>query len=215
MASGTLQSQVHVIDHPLVQHKLTLMRKRETSSSAFRRLSSEISGFLAYEVTRHHPLKPTRINTPLGPMTASLLDGKKLVVISILRAGIAIADGIVAAIPSARIGHIGLYRDRRTEMTVEYYFKAPRNMSDRTALVVDPMVATGHSAEAAIARVKSTDPKELVFICLIAAPQGVEHLHKYHPDVPIYCAAVDEGLDSSGYIVPGFGDAGDRIFGTK
>ncbi|MCQ3804668.1 MAG: uracil phosphoribosyltransferase [bacterium] len=215
MASRTLHSRVHVIDHPLVQHKLTLMRKRETSSSAFRRLASEISGLLAYEVTRHHPLTPTRINTPMRPMTAFLLDGKKLVVISILRAGIAIADGIISAIPSARIGHIGLYRDRRTEMTVEYYFKAPRNMSDRTALVVDPMVATGHSAEAAIARVKSTSPKELVFICLIAAPEGVEYLHKYHPDVPIYCAAVDEGLDSSGYIVPGFGDAGDRIFGTK
>ena len=215
MASGTLHSQIHVIDHPLVQHKLTLMRQRETSSSSFRRLASEISGLLAYEVTRHHPLTSIRINTPLRPMTAPLLDGKKLVVISILRAGIAIADGIIAAIPSARIGHIGLYRDRRTEMTVEYYFKAPRNMSDRTALVVDPMVATGHSAEAAIARVKSTDPKELVFICLIAAPEGVRYLHKYHPDVPIYCAAVDKGLDSSGYIVPGFGDAGDRLFGTK
>ena len=215
MASAERNSRVHVIDHPLVQHKLTLMRKRETSSSAFRRLSSEISGLLAYEVTRHHPVTFIRINTPLKPMTAPLLDGKKLVVISILRAGIAIADGIIDAIPSARIGHIGLYRDRRTEMTVEYYFKAPRNMSDRTALVVDPMVATGHSAEAAIARVKETNPKELVFICLIAAPEGVEYLHTYHPDVPVYCAAVDEGLDASGYIVPGFGDAGDRIFGTK
>ena len=215
MASQASNSQVHVIGHPLVQHKLTLMRKRETSSSAFRRLSSEISGLLAYEVTRHHPVTLTRIRTPLQAMTAPLLDGKKLVVISILRAGIAIADGIVDAIPSARIGHIGLYRDRKTEMTVEYYFKAPGNMSDRTALVVDPMLATGHSAEAAISRVKSTDPKELVFICLIAAPEGVAYLHKYHPDVPIYCAAVDEGLDPSGYIVPGFGDAGDRIFGTK
>lgn len=215
MTSPESNSRVHVIDHPLVQHKLTLMRKRETSSSAFRRLSSEISGLLAYEVTRHHPVTLIRINTPLKPMTAPLLDGKKLVVISILRAGIAIADGIIDAIPSARIGHIGLYRDRRTEMTVEYYFKAPRNMSDRTALVVDPMVATGHSAEAAIARVKETNPKELVFICLIAAPEGVEYLHRYHPDVPVYCAAVDEGLDASGYIVPGFGDAGDRIFGTK
>ena len=215
MASRSPDSRVHVIDHPLVQHKLTLMRMRETSSSSFRRLASEISGLLAYEVTRHHPVTLTRIDTPLKSMTAPLLDGKKLVVISILRAGIAIADGITDAIPSARIGHIGLYRDRRTEMTVEYYFKAPRNMSDRTALVVDPMVATGHSAEAAISRIKDTDPKELVFICLIAAPEGVEHLHKYHPDVPIYCAAVDEGLDPSGYIVPGFGDAGDRIFGTK
>ena len=215
MTSAEPASQVHVIDHPLVQHKLTLMRKRETSSSAFRRLASEISGLLAYEVTRHHPVTFTRINTPLKPMTAPLLDGKKLVVISILRAGIAIADGIIDAIPSARVGHIGLYRDRRTEMTVEYYFKAPRNMSDRTALVVDPMVATGHSAEAAIARVKETSPKELVFICLIAAPEGVEYVHKYHPDVAVYCAAVDEGLDASGYIVPGFGDAGDRIFGTK
>jgi uracil phosphoribosyltransferase len=215
MASTTPESQVHVIDHPLVQHKLTLMRKRETSSSAFRRLSSEISGLLAYEVTRHHPVTFTRINTPLRSMTAPLLDGKKLVVISILRAGIAIADGIIDAIPSARIGHIGLYRDRKTEMTVEYYFKAPRNMSDRTALVVDPMVATGHSAEAAIARVKDTKPKDLVFICLIASPEGVAYVHRYHPEVPVYCAAVDEGLDSSGYIVPGFGDAGDRIFGTK
>lgn len=215
MASRSPDSRVHVIDHPLVQHKLTLMRMRETSSSSFRRLASEISGLLAYEVTRHHPVTPTRIHTPLRSMTAPLLDGKKLVVISILRAGIAIADGIIDAIPSARIGHIGLYRDRRTEMTVEYYFKAPRNMSDRTALVVDPMVATGHSAEAAISRVKDTDPKELVFVCLIAAPEGVEHLHRYHPDVPIYCAAVDDGLDPSGYIVPGFGDAGDRIFGTK
>lgn len=215
MAPQAPNSQVHVIDHPLVQHKLTLMRKRETSSSAFRRLSSEISGLLAYEVTRHHPVTLTRIRTPLQAMTAPLLDGKKLVVISILRAGIAIADGIVDAIPSARIGHIGLYRDRKTEMTVEYYFKAPGNMSDRTALVVDPMLATGHSAEAAISRVKETSPKDLIFICLIAAPEGVDYLHKYHPDVPIYCAAVDEGLDPSGYIVPGFGDAGDRIFGTK
>ena len=204
-----------MIDHPLVQHKLTLMRKRETSSSAFRRLASEISGLLAYEVTRHHPVAFTRINTPLKSMTAPLLDGKKLVVISILRAGIAIADGITDAIPSARIGHIGLYRDRKTQMTVEYYFKAPRNMSDRTALVVDPMLATGHSAEAAVTRVKGTHPKGLVFICLIAAPEGVAYLHRYHPDVPIYCAAVDDGLDPSGYIVPGFGDAGDRIFGTK
>ena len=215
MAPTSTHPRLHVIDHPLVQHKLTLMRKRETSSSSFRRLASEISGLLAYEVTRHHPLTPTRINTPMGPMTAPLLDGKKLVVISILRAGIAIADGISDAIPSARMGHIGLYRDRKTEMTVEYYFKTPRNMSDRTALVVDPMLATGNSAEAAIARVKSTEPKELIFICLIAAPQGVDYLNKYHPDVPIYCAAVDERLDPSGYIVPGFGDAGDRIFGTK
>lgn len=215
MRSPTPGSQIHVIDHPLVQHKLTLMRKRETSSSAFRRLASEISGLLAYEVTRHHPVTFTRINTPLQSMTAPLLDGKKLVVISILRAGIAIADGIIDAIPSARIGHIGLYRDRKTEMTVEYYFKAPRNMSDRTVLVVDPMVATGHSAEAAIARVKDTKPKEMVFICLIAAPEGIEYVHRYHPDVPVYCAAVDQGLNSSGYIVPGFGDAGDRIFGTK
>ncbi|MDE0230699.1 MAG: uracil phosphoribosyltransferase [bacterium] len=215
MTSQTLGTQVRVIDHPLVQHKLTLMRKRETSSSAFRRLASEISGLLAYEVTRHHPVTFTRINTPLKAMSAPLLDGKKLVVISILRAGTAIADGIIDAIPSARMGHIGLYRDRKTQMTVEYYFKAPRNMSDRTALVVDPMLATGHSAEAAITRVKGTNPKELVFICLIAAPEGVDYLHKYHPDVPIYCAAVDEGLDPSGYIVPGFGDAGDRIFGTK
>jgi uracil phosphoribosyltransferase len=206
---------VTVIDHPLVQHKLTLMRKRETSSIEFRRLLREISLLMAYEATRDLPLSTEEIETPLAPMDAPVLEGKKLVVVSILRAGNGMLDGILEVVPSARVGHIGLYRDPHTLVAVEYYFKVPERMSDRQVIVVDPMLATGHSAVAAVDRIKSTRPKDIRFICLLAAPEGIDHFTEHHPDVPIFCAAVDEKLNDKGYIIPGLGDAGDRLFGTK
>jgi uracil phosphoribosyltransferase len=206
---------VVVIDHPLVQHKLTLLRKAETSAAVFRALLREISMLLAYEVTRDMPLTYVRIKTPLAPMQAPVLAGKKLVVVSIMRAGNGILDGILELIPSARVGHIGLYRDPKTHVAVEYYFKVPEDIAERDALVVDPMLATGNSAVAALHRLKDTGAKTLKFVCLLAAPEGIAHVHEQHPDVPIYTAAVDERLDAHAYIIPGLGDAGDRLFGTK
>lgn len=206
---------VVVIDHPLVQHKLTLLRKAETSAAVFRALVREISMLLAYEVTRDMPLTYLPITTPLAPMHAPVLAGKKLVVVSILRAGNGILDGILELIPSARVGHIGLYRDPKTHVAVEYYFKVPEDIAERDALVVDPMLATGNSAVAALHRLKDTGAKTLKFVCLLAAPEGIAHVHEQHPDVPIYTAAVDERLDAHDYIIPGLGDAGDRLFGTK
>jgi uracil phosphoribosyltransferase len=197
---------VVVIDHPLVQHKLTLLRKAETSAAVFRALLREISMLLAYEVTRDMPLTYVPIKTPLAPMRAPMLAGKKLVVVSIMRAGNGILDGMLELIPSARVGHIGLYRDPKTHVAVEYYFKVPEDIAERDALVVDPMLATGNSAVAALHRLKDTGAKTLKFVCL---------LHEQHPDVPIYTAAVDECLDAQDYIIPGLGDAGDRLFGTK
>jgi uracil phosphoribosyltransferase len=206
---------VVVIDHPLVQHKLTLLRKAETSAAEFRSLLREISMLLAYEVTRDMPLTYVPITTPLAPMQAPVLAGKKLVVVSIMRAGNGILDGMLELIPSARVGHIGLYRDPKTHVAVEYYFKMPEDIAERDVLVVDPMLATGNSAVAALHRLKDTGAKTLKFVCLLAAPEGIAHVHEQHPDVPIYTAAVDERLDAHDYIIPGLGDAGDRLFGTK
>ena len=207
--------QVHVIEHPLVQHKLTLMRRRETSTNSFRRLLSELSMLLAYEVTRDMPMHEVEIETPLEPMRSRLIDGKKTVFVSIMRAGAGILDGMLQVIPGARIAHIGLYRDPKTLVAVEYYFKVPADMHDRDAIVVDPMLATGNSAIAAVDRLKETRPRSIRFVCLLAAPEGLAHFHDAHPDVPVYTAAIDRRLDASGYILPGLGDAGDRLFGTK
>jgi uracil phosphoribosyltransferase len=206
---------VVVIHHPLVQHKLTLMRQAETSAAAFRALLREISMLLAYEVTRDMPLTYERINTPLASMQAPVLAGKKLVVVSIMRAGNGILDGMLELIPSARVGHIGLYRDPKTHVAIEYYFKVPEDIAERDALIVDPMLATGNSAVAALHRLKDTGARSLKFVCLLAAPEGIAHVHEQHPDVPIYTAAVDDRLNEHGYILPGLGDAGDRLFGTK
>jgi uracil phosphoribosyltransferase len=209
-----MAGQVTVIKHPLVQHKLTIMRKKDTSSGKFRRLASEIAMLLAYEVTRDMPLTEEEIETPLSRMSAPVLKGRELVLISILRAGNGILDGMLQLIPSAHVGHIGLYREPKTHVAVEYYFKLPPGMPERDAIIVDPMLATGHSAVAAIDRVKEKKPKSLKYVCLLAAPEGIEFVHEHHPDVPIYTAAVDECLNEKKYIIPGLGDAGDRMFGT-
>tara|TARA_R110002096_G_scaffold350395_2_gene543465 strand:- start:36999 stop:37628 length:630 start_codon:yes stop_codon:yes gene_type:complete len=206
---------VHVIDHPLVQHKLTIMRRKETSVAKFRLLLQEISMLLGYEVTRDMPLTNERIETPLMEMDAPTIDGKKVVVVSILRAGGGIVDGILKILPSARVGHVGLYRDPETLQAVEYYYKMPPNMSDRDAIVVDPMLATGNSAVSALQRIQKDKPRSMKFVCLLAAPEGVETLRKAFPDIDIYTAAIDERLNEKGYILPGLGDAGDRLFGTK
>jgi uracil phosphoribosyltransferase len=210
-----MTAAVHVIDHPLVQHKLTLLRRKETSTNSFRRLLSELSMLLAYEVTREMPMHEVEIETPLEPMRSKLIDGKKTVFVSILRAGAGILDGMLQVIPGARIAHIGLYRDPKTMVAVEYYFKVPHDMHDRDAIVVDPMLATGNSAVAAVDRLKETRPRSIRFVCLLAAPEGLAHFHAAHPDVPVYTAAIDRQLDAHGYILPGLGDAGDRLFGTK
>jgi uracil phosphoribosyltransferase len=210
-----MEKPVTLIDHPLIQHKLTLMRQKDTSTVKFRQLLGEISMLLAYEVTRDMPLESVPIETPLASMNAPVISGKKLVLISIMRAGQGILDGMLQLIPSARVGHIGLYRDPRTHIPVEYYFKVPSDVHEREMLVVDPMMATGNSAVAAIYRLKETRPQSIKFVCLLAAPEGLAHFHAEHPDVPVYTAAIDEKLDEHGYIVPGLGDAGDRMFGTK
>jgi len=208
-------SNVHVIDHPLVQHKLTLMRRKDASTNSFRRLLNELSMLMAYEVTRDMPMQDLDIETPLEPMTGRVIDGKKLVFVSILRAGNGILDGMLSVIPGARVGHIGLYRDPKTLTAVEYYFKMPPEMNERDAIVVDPMLATGHSAIAAIDRLKECRPKSIKFVCLLTCPEGLAAMTKAHPDVPIYTAAIDRQLNDHGYILPGLGDAGDRIFGTQ
>jgi uracil phosphoribosyltransferase len=211
-----MSRDVHVIDHPLVQHKLSLVRDKERSTNAFRRLVNEIATLMVYEVTRDMlPLHDVEIETPLEKMTAKQIDGKKIVFVSILRAGTGILDGMLEVIPSARVGHIGLYRDPKTLGAVEYYFKMPHGMNERDVIVVDPMLATGNSAVAAIDRLKETGPRSIRYVCLISAPEGIANLHDNHPDVPIYTASVDRGLDEHGYIRPGLGDAGDRLFGTK
>ncbi len=206
---------VHVITHPLVQHKLTLMRCKDASTNSFRRLLGELSTLMAYEVTRDMPLQAIEIETPMERTTGHVIDGKKQVLVSILRAGNGFLDGMLNVIPGARVGHIGLYRDPETLQPVEYYFKMPSEMHERDIIVVDPMLATGNSAAAAVARLKQTNPKSIKFVCLLATPEGIETFHSAHPDVPIYTAAIDRGLDAHGYILPGLGDAGDRIFGTK
>lgn len=208
-------SGVTVISHPLVQHKLTLMRRKDTPTALFRRLLREISMLMGYEVTRDLPLTQETIETPMTTYDAPVLAGKKLAVVSILRAGDGIAQGILEVLPSARVGHIGLYRDPKTLIAVEYYFKMPEDLGEREVLVVDPMLATGHSAVAAVDRIKECTPGSIKFLCLLAAPEGVKHFHENHPDVPIFTASVDERLNEKGYILPGLGDAGDRLFGTK
>lgn len=206
---------LHVVDHPLVQHKLTLMRDRNTASADFRRLLREISALMGYEVTRDLPTTLADIETPLAPMQAPVIAGLKPVVVSILRAGGGILEGILDVLPVARVGHIGLYRDPETLEAVEYYFKMPDRIGERVVVLVDPMLATGHSAVAAVDRVKALGPGDVRFVCLLAAPEGIATFHQAHPDVPIWTAAVDSHLNDHGYIVPGLGDAGDRIFGTK
>ena len=206
---------VFIVNHPLVQHKLTLMRKKDASTSTFRRLLNEISMLLAYEVTADMAMQDVEIETPLEAMTGKEIDGKKLVLVSILRAGTGILDGMLSLVPGARVGHIGLYRDPTTLKAVEYYFKMPQDMHSRDVIVVDPMLATGNSAVAAIDRVKLLKPKSIKFVCLVGCPEGVATMQKAHPDVAIYTAAIDRQLNENGYILPGLGDAGDRIFGTK
>ncbi len=206
---------VHVINHPLVQHKLTLMRRKDASTTSFRTLLNELAMLMAYEVTRDMPLQDVEIETPLEKMTAKVIDGKKLALASILRAGTGLLDGFLAVVPGARVGHIGLYRDPATLAAVEYYFKMPKDMASRDAIVVDPMLATGHSAIAAITRLKALQPRSIKFVCLLTCPEGVKALRAAHPDVQIFTAAIDRQLNSHGYILPGLGDAGDRIFGTQ
>jgi uracil phosphoribosyltransferase len=209
------RANVTLIDHPLVQHKLTLMRKKEASTSSFRRLLNELAGLMIYEVCRDLPLQDVQIETPLETMTAKVIDGKKLVFASILRAGNGILDGVLNVVPGARVGHIGLYRDPKTLQAVEYYFKMPKNMEERDIIVVDPMLATGNSAAAAVTRLKACNPKSIKFLCLLTCPEGINTMYKEHPDVPIFTAAIDRELNDHGYIMPGLGDAGDRIFGTQ
>ena len=206
---------VTVVDHPLVRHKLTLMRTRETGTAEFRRLLREIALLLGYEVLRDLPLATRTIETPLAPMESPKLEGKKLVLVSILRAGTGLLDGLLDLVPAARVGHIGLYRDPKTLEAVEYYFKAPSHLEDRMLVVVDPMLATGNSAIAATARLKEAGARNIKFLCLLAAPEGVAAFRSAHPDVPVFTAAVDDRLNDHGYIVPGLGDAGDRLYGTK
>ncbi|HKW93290.1 MAG TPA: uracil phosphoribosyltransferase [Methylomirabilota bacterium] len=210
-----MPDNVVVIRHPLVQHKLGLMRRKGTSTSEFRSLLSEISMLLAYEVTRDLPSHEVAAETPLAPTTIRLLDGKKIVLVSILRAGNGLLDGMLRILPSARVGHVGLYRDPKTLEAVEYYFKVPHEMEERDVVVLDPMLATGNSAIAAISRVKATHPRSIRFVCLLTCPEGLAAFHRAHPDVHVYTAAVDSHLNDHGYIVAGLGDAGDRLFGTK
>ena len=207
--------EVHIVDHPLVQHKLTLLRRTEASTKSFRELVGEISALMSYEVLRDMPMHEIEIDTPLESMTSRVIDGKKLVFVSILRAGSGILDGMLSVVPSARVGHVGLYRDPKTLVAVEYYFKLPEDLEERDVVIVDPMLATGNSAVAALDRVKEFGPRSLKFVCLLTCPEGLAAMDRFHPDVPIYTAAVDRRLDEHGYIVPGLGDAGDRIFGTK
>ncbi|MEY3867940.1 MAG: hypothetical protein RLZZ338_1831 [Cyanobacteriota bacterium] len=211
-----MKNQVTVIEHPLVQHKLTLIRQKKTSTALFRQLLKEIGMLLAYEVTRDLPLKYEKIETPVATMKAPILaTEKKMVIVSIMRAGQGLLDGILELIPSARVGHIGLYRDPTTLLTIEYYFKLPHDIDQRDILIVDPMLATGNSAIAAVDRLKEVSPQSIKFLCLLAAPEGIQHFHEQHPDVPIYTASIDEHLDEYGYIIPGLGDAGDRLYGTQ
>jgi uracil phosphoribosyltransferase len=206
---------VTVVDHPLVQHKLTLMRDKTRSTKGFRQLLNEIGMLLLYEVTRDLPIEMVEIETPITRMQAPQLAGKKLVLAPILRAGVGFLDGMLDLVPSARVAHIGLYRDPDTLSAVEYYFKAPSDLADRQVLVLDPMLATANSAIAAVDRLKERGAKEMRIVCLLAAPEGIASFQASHPDVPIWTAAIDEKLNEHGYIVPGLGDAGDRIFGTK
>lgn len=206
---------VFVLDHPLIQHKITHIRKTETGTKDFRELVDEVAGLMAYEITRDLPLTEVEVETPVAKTEAKVLSGKKIGIVPILRAGLGMVDGVLRHIPTAKVGHVGLYRDPKTLMPVEYYFKMPNDISERELIVVDPMLATGGSAADAIQSLKKRGAKKIKLMCLIAAPEGVDHIQKEHPDVDIYLAGIDEKLDEKGYIVPGLGDAGDRLFGTK
>ncbi len=208
-------AQVTVIDHPLVQHKLSLMRRKETPTASFRQLLREIALLLGYEVTGDLRTGTEKIETPLAPMDATVLTGKKLVLISVLRAGNGLLEGMLDLVPSARVGHVGLYRDPHTLVAVEYYFKVPEELAERPIIVVDPMLATGNSSIAAVQRIKEAGGKHIKFVCLLAAPEGIKQFQETHPDVPIFTAAIDDHLNEHGYILPGLGDAGDRLYGTK
>ena len=210
-----LMNNVHLIDHPLVQHKLTLMRRKDASTASFRRLLNELATLMAYEVTRDMPMQEIEVETPLETTTGKVIDGKKLVFVSIMRAGAGILDGMLTVVPGARVGHIGLYRDPKTHTAIEYYFKMPSDMHERDVIVVDPMLATGNSAVAAVDRLKEVRPRSIKFVCLLTCPEGLRAMNHAHPDVPIYTAAIDRQLNEQAYILPGLGDAGDRIFGTK
>ena len=206
---------VTIVDHPLVQHKLTILRDKETSTRTFRELLREVSLLLCYEVTRDLPLEDVSIETPVATMNGKRLAGKKLVFAPIMRAGMGLLDGMLELVPSARVAHIGLYRDPKTLKAVEYYFKAPADAADRMVIVIDPMLATGHTAVAALDRIKEHGVKDIRFVCVLAAPEGIDVVRSHHPDVPMWAAAIDERLNEHSYIVPGLGDAGDRIYGTK
>lgn len=210
-----MDQHLTIVDHPLVQHKLTLMRDVKTSTAVFRQLLREISQLLAYEVTRNLPISTRQIKTPLMSMDAPIIDGKKLALVSILRAGNGLLDGILELVPAARVGFVGLYRDEETLQPVQYYFKVPQGLEDRLTIAVDPMLATGNSSVAAIDLLKQAGAKDIRFLCLLAAPEGVQRMKEAHPDVPIVTASLDSHLNEKGYIVPGLGDAGDRMFGTK
>jgi uracil phosphoribosyltransferase len=206
---------ITVVNHPLVQHKLTLMRKRDTAVVQFRQLAREIALLLAYEVTRDLPTTTVPIDTPLAEMAAPTLAGKKLCVVAILRAGEGLLQGMLDLVPSARVGHIGIYRDPETLVAVEYYYKVPEDLQERLVIVVDPMLATGNSAVAAVTKLKEDGAQQIKFVCLLAAPEGIDQFRSAHPDVPIFTAAIDKRLNDHGYILPGLGDAGDRLYGTK
>lgn len=210
-----MSKNVHIIDHPLIRHKLTLLRDKNTSTKEFRDLMREVSMLMGYEVMRDLPTEEIEIETPLEKTTSHILSGKTMCIVSILRAGNGFLDGLLQLAPIARVGHIGLYRDPDTLIPVEYYLKFPEDMASRSVIVVDPMLATGHSAVAAIDRVRDMDATDIKFLCLVASPEGLKVFHEAHPDVPVYTASVDRRLDDRGYILPGIGDAGDRIFGTK
>ena len=209
-----VKKNIHLIRHPLVQHKLTMMRRKTTSVTEFRELVGEVAMLMAYEVTQDLPLTWAKIRTPMGAMKAPVLQGEKMVLVPILRAGMGLLDGMLRIFPSARVAHIGIYRDHKTLEPVEYYFKASKTLLGRDLILLDPMLATGNSAVAATDRLKIAKPRSIRFMCLVASPEGVRCYQKNHPDVPVYTAAIDQKLNSRGYIVPGLGDAGDRIFGT-
>ena len=206
---------VTVVSHPLVQHKLTLMRQKDLSTNSFRRLRHEIAMLMAYEVLRDMPMTMIDIETPLETMKSPVIEGRKTVFVVVMRAGAGFLDGMLEVVPGARVGHVGLYRDPKTLVAVEYYFKMPGEMHERDAIVLDPMLATGNSAVAAVDRLKETKPRSIRFVSLVAAPEGIAQMQQHHPDVPIFTAAIDRELNEHGYIVPGLGDAGDRIYGTK
>ena len=210
-----MKNNVTIFDHPLILHKLSILRNKNTPSKDFRSLVSEIATLMCYEATRDLPLEEVEIETPICKTTVKHIAGKKMAIVPILRAGLGMVEGVSALVPSARIGHIGLYRDEETLKPVEYYCKLPKDIGERDVFVVDPMLATGGSAIDAVSQIKLRNPRSIKFMCIIAAPEGIEAFTKIHPDVPVYCAALDEKLNEKGYIVPGLGDAGDRIFGTK